>query len=90
MKATCNGLWDCYDGSDEPDVCKKSSSGMTSKENLCTIKNDLLKTINWNVFRDEYLNWKIYNLILWLKKQHFGQLWSRTNLDVFTDEYLNC
>ena len=38
MKATCNGLWDCYDGSDEPDVCKKSSSGMTSKENVAFVK----------------------------------------------------
>ena len=32
VKSTCNGYWDCYDGSDEPGVCKISSSGMTGKQ----------------------------------------------------------
>ena len=38
IKATCNGTWDCYDGSDEPDVCKISLGGMTSKENVAFFK----------------------------------------------------
>lgn len=36
MKDTCNGRWDCYDGSDEPGVCEKSSSGMTGKKKKVT------------------------------------------------------
>jgi hypothetical protein len=27
--STCNDLWDCVDGSDEPNVCKKSKTGLT-------------------------------------------------------------
>ena len=37
--STCNELWDCMDGSDEPNVCKRSKTGLTGMQPVLVIVN---------------------------------------------------
>ena len=48
-KSTCNALWDCVDGSDEPNVCKPSTTGLTGTQQN---SNFILEFISAGTERD--------------------------------------
>jgi hypothetical protein len=49
--ATCNGFWDCQDGSDEPDICCEYTCCFVLDKQLI---NKWRNTGSWNVKKADY------------------------------------